>query len=67
MTDLELLQAILDKLGELQMALGGLQTSLDGLFPFFENINTLLTFAVIVGAAVAVMWFILRPIYRYFW
>ena len=59
MTDLELLQAILDRLGELQ-------TSIEGLLPFLENINTLLTFTVVVGAAVAVVWFILRPFVRLF-
>jgi hypothetical protein len=58
MTDLELLQAILDQLVELQ-------TSVDEFLPWVKAVQTYLTFTVVVGAAAAVVWFILRPIYLF--
>jgi hypothetical protein len=65
MTELELLQALLNKLGELQTVIQGLQTSFDELMPWVEAVQTYLTFAVVVGAGIAVVWFILRPIYQF--
>lgn len=58
MTEIDFYEAILAHLVELQ-------ASVDALRPWVMAIQTYLTFAVVIGAGAAVVWFILRLIYNF--